>query len=262
MDSSGPHRVGGDSGSRPNSPVSVEGGQASHASSMNEQGQLAGGAVDILQQIAQALQRAVQLTIVSPQRSAIERMARYRSIDFMGRKDDEPSMVENWLKRIERMLVQMHCTTKEKFECVISLLQDEAYQWWVSVIRTAPQESITWKIFLDEFRKQYVGHIYLSNMRREFHNLKQRQMSVIEYQREFTRLSKYAPKILVTKEEKCHKFEDCLNAYIVAHVTGFFHDDFFKIVTCTLNVERVKREEDERKEGKQGKKTPGQSSSY
>ena len=52
MNSSRPHMVGGDSGSRPNSPISVEGGQASHAPSMNEQGQVAGGVVDILQQIA------------------------------------------------------------------------------------------------------------------------------------------------------------------------------------------------------------------
>ena len=56
-----------------------------------------------------------------------------------------------------------------------------------------------------------MGRIYLRNMRREFHNLKQRQMSVIEYQREFTRLNKYSPKMLVTEEEKCHKFEDGLN---------------------------------------------------
>ena len=38
MDSSEPHRVGGDSGSRPNSPASVDGGQASHAPLMNDQG--------------------------------------------------------------------------------------------------------------------------------------------------------------------------------------------------------------------------------
>ena len=45
----GPHRVRGDSGSRPNSPASVEGGQASHAPSIHEQGQAVGGAMDILQ---------------------------------------------------------------------------------------------------------------------------------------------------------------------------------------------------------------------
>ena len=48
----------------------------------------------ILQQLAQALQRAGQLATIAPQRSAIERMARYRLVDFMGKKEDEPSMVE------------------------------------------------------------------------------------------------------------------------------------------------------------------------
>ena len=36
MDSSGPHRVEGDSGSRPNSSASVDGRQAFHAPSMND----------------------------------------------------------------------------------------------------------------------------------------------------------------------------------------------------------------------------------
>ena len=83
--------------------------------------------MDILQQIAQAVQRVSQPAIVAPQRSTIERMTRYRLIDFMGNKDDELAMVENWLEMTERMLVQIHCTTEEKLECAISLLQDEAY---------------------------------------------------------------------------------------------------------------------------------------
>ena len=114
---------------------------------------------------------------------------------------------------------------------------------------------------MDEFNKQYVGRICLNNMRREFHNLRQRQMSVTEYPREFTRLSKYALEILVSEEEKCHRFEDDLNDHIQAHVTGFCHEDFSKIVTCTLNVERVKKEDKERKDKRQGKKNSGQSSS-
>ena len=52
MVSSGPYRVRGDSGSRPNSLASVECGQVSHAPSIREQGQAAGSAMDILQQIA------------------------------------------------------------------------------------------------------------------------------------------------------------------------------------------------------------------
>ena len=127
--------------------------------------------------------------------------------------------------------------------------------------KTAPLKSITWKFVLDEFKKHYVGLIYLANMRREFHNLRQRQMSVTEYQREFTRLSKYAPEILVSEEEKCRRFEDGLNDHIRAHVTAFFYEYFSKIVTCALNVERVKKEERERKYKRQGKKNLGMSNS-
>ena len=41
MESSGTNKVRGDSGSRPNSPTSVDGRQASHAPSIHEQGQAA-----------------------------------------------------------------------------------------------------------------------------------------------------------------------------------------------------------------------------
>ena len=68
--------------------------------------------------------------------------------------------------------------------------------------------------------------------------------------------------MLVTGEEKCRKFEDGLNDHIRAQVTGFFHDDFSKIMTCALNAERVKKEENERKDRRQGKKNPGQTNAH
>ena len=89
MDSSGPHRVRGQA-----TGGAVDGGQASHAPPMNDQGQATGGAMDILQQITQALQREAQPVVVVPKRSTIERMAKYRPMDFLGKKDDEPSMAE------------------------------------------------------------------------------------------------------------------------------------------------------------------------
>ena len=109
----------------------------------------------------------------------------------------------------------------------------------------------------DRIQETICGSYLSEQYETKFHNLKQRQMSVTKYQREFTRLSKYAPEMLVTKKEKCCKFEDSLNDHIQAHVIGFFHDDFSKMVTCALNVERIKKEEYEREEKRQGKKNPG-----
>ena len=114
MDGSGTHRVEGDPGNRLDSPASVVGGQASHAPPTNEPEQVVGGTMGILQQLAQALQRAGQPAIVALQRSTIESMARYRPVDFMEMKDDEPAMAKKWLERTKRMLLQMHCTTEKK----------------------------------------------------------------------------------------------------------------------------------------------------
>ena len=91
MDGSASLKVKDDQGTGPNSPASVEGGQASHASPMNELEQVVGGTMGILQQLAQALQIVGQPVAIAPQRSAIERMARYQPVDFMGKKEDEPS---------------------------------------------------------------------------------------------------------------------------------------------------------------------------
>ena len=117
-----PFKVKDDQRNRQDSPASVEGGQVSHAPPMNEPEPAAGDAIDILQQLAQALQRAVQPAAVAPPRSAIERMARYRPVDFLGRKEDEAFMAKNWLERTERILVQMHCTPDESLECATALL--------------------------------------------------------------------------------------------------------------------------------------------
>ena len=107
-----PHIVEGDQGNRPDSTASVVGGQSSHAPSIHKQEPTTGGTMDILQQLALALQRASQPAMLAPHRSTIDRMARYQPVDFLRRKEDEPSIAENWLERTERMLVQMNCTTE------------------------------------------------------------------------------------------------------------------------------------------------------
>ena len=58
--------------------------QASYAPPMNEPEQVAGGTIGILQQLVQALQKAGKPAAIAPNRSAIERMARYQLVDFMG----------------------------------------------------------------------------------------------------------------------------------------------------------------------------------
>ena len=70
---------------------------------------------------------------------------------------------------------------------------------------------MTWEFFVQEFRARYVTEIYKESKWKQFLNLKQRNLSMVEYEKEFSHLSKYAPKLVLTEAFLCKKFEDGLH---------------------------------------------------
>ena len=70
---------------------------------------------------------------------------------------------------------------------------------------------MTWEFFVQEFRARYVTEIYKESKWKQFLNLKQRNLSMVEYEKEFSHLSKYAPKLVLTEAFRCKKFEDGLH---------------------------------------------------
>ena len=66
--------------------------------------------------------------------------------------------------------------------------------------------------------------MYKETKWKRFLNMKQRNLSVAEYEKEFSHLSKYTPESVLTKAFRCRKFEDGLNKSIkryMAPVTAF-----------------------------------------
>ncbi len=122
--------------------------------------------------------------------------------------------------------------------------------------RAVQPAQITWSFFLAEFRKKYSSHVYLEAKRREFLALRQRQLTVFEYEREFVRLSGYALEIMPTKFDKCRRFKDGLNDNIRLIVTSHHFTDFSLLVASALDVERVRDKEESRRD-KQRKRGSG-----
>ncbi|KAL5831562.1 hypothetical protein ACOSQ4_016916 [Xanthoceras sorbifolium] len=76
-------------------------------------------------------------------------------------------------------------------------------------------------------------------------------MTVTEYKREFVRLSKYDGDMVATEADRCRRFEDGLNDYIRLQVTALKFEDFTRLVSAALNVERVKKDEQARRDRSQ-----------
>ncbi|KAL5732729.1 hypothetical protein ACOSQ2_032424 [Xanthoceras sorbifolium] len=125
---------------RPRSPAIVAGGALGESVSPRMAGPEAQGQPPFMQQMAEFFQNVAR---AAPWRSAIERLAKYRPNDFHGRKDEDASAAEYWFERTEKILQQMHCTPEESLECALSLLQEDAYQWWTSIIQTVRSKERT-----------------------------------------------------------------------------------------------------------------------
>ena len=138
---------------------------------------------------------------------------------------------------------QIHCTEEEKLECAVSLLQESAYQWWTTVRSRVDGELISWPLFLREFREKYIGDAYIEARRREFLQLRQRQLSVFEYEKEFLRLSKYYPALIATEEEKCKRFEQGLNSELKMYLVAHQFSEFSKLVKAVTRLEQEKKVE-------------------
>ncbi|XP_040951282.1 uncharacterized protein [Gossypium hirsutum] len=165
----------------------------------------------LLRIIADALQRVAGTTPVTTsvptvRLAPIKELRKYGATEFMGLKGVDPSTAENWMESTKRILQQLDCTPRECLICAVSLLHGEVYLWWESVVRHLPESQITWDLFQKEFQKKYIGEMYIEDKKQEFLLLQQGDMSVIDYEREFSRLSRYASEFIPTEADSCKRF--------------------------------------------------------
>ena len=67
-------------------------------------------------------------------------------------------------------------------------------------------------------------------------------LSVAEYEKEFSHLSKYAPELVLTEAFRCRQFEDGLHDSIkryLAPITSLQQVDFYQLVQAAMKVERL-----------------------
>ena len=134
--------------------------------------------------------------------------------------------------------------------CAVSLLQGASYDWWKLVIRNPLlPEPLSWDFFVLEFQTKYVTDDYKETKWKQFLNMKQGNLIVAEYEKEFSRLSKYAPKLVLTETFQCRQFEDGLKKSIKRYltaVTSLQVVNFYQLVQEAMKIEKFEMKNQER----------------
>ena len=185
---------------------------------------------------------ALVLERLTAPKALIDMIRRHGAKEFHGSNMEESDKAEFWLEKLQRLMEEVRCPPDQRVTCAISLLQGSAYDWWNLVLRSPRlPDPISWEFFVQEFKAKYVFDMYTKTKWKQFLNLKQRNLSVAEYEKEFIHLSKYAPKSILTEAFRCRQFEDGINESIkryLAPVTAFQQVNFYQLVQGTMKVEK------------------------
>jgi hypothetical protein len=182
---------------------------------------------------------------------------RTRPTTFSQGKD--PMEVEDWLKGVEKKLVIVQCTDREKVFFAAHQLLGTAANWWDTYCNThADVDSITWNEFKARFRNHYVPRGTMKLKKKEFTNLRQGSMTVNEYLNSFIQLSRYATGDIDTYEKKQDMFLEGLNDDIQLQLLNADYVDFQHMVDKAIVIESKLKEIE--KDGKRKMQFPGLSS--
>ena len=122
---------------------------------------------------------------------------------------------------------------------------------------------MTWEFFVQEFKAKYVTDMYRESKCKQFVKMKPMNLFMAEYEKEFSRLSKYAREAVLTEAFRCRSFEDGLHDSIkryLAPVTSLQQVNFYQLVQDAMKVERLETSSKEKSQKKKFSKGASSSS--
>ncbi|XP_012846763.1 PREDICTED: uncharacterized protein LOC105966725, partial [Erythranthe guttata] len=155
-------------------------------------------------QIEQLLQRNQTPPQNNAPQAIYERFLRMNPSEFHGGTD--PTIAEEWIKSFEVIYDYMQMTDRDRVHCAICLLRNEARHWWEGIKEGTNLETLPWTYFKVQFFEKYFSKDVRAHKLKEFLELRQGDLPMIEYIRRFERSCLYAPFIARDAEEKKNHF--------------------------------------------------------
>ena len=184
-------------------------------------------------QLLEALQRrpetvpalALGIQIVIAQRdndpsALLEKILKMGAKEFFGNEDALES--DNWLDNTENIFEVFRSTGHQRVTLAAYMFRHLADTWWKIV--KPPYQTIADGEALATFNKQFAKKHVPGHIKKKkavgFMQLKQGNMSVLDYVNKFDRLSTCAPHIIDTKQKKIDRFLQGLHPVIKKDATG------------------------------------------
>ena len=151
--------------------------------------------------------------------SNLQRFEAHHTLTF--KEGGEPMEADHWFQQVGKILEAMEITTDAtRIRQAAFHLEGESQLWWDWVKALRNLEPMTWEEFRELFMSKYFSASTRHAKAREFLELKQGTMTVLEYLAKFTELARFADDYVATDMAKVRKFEDGLKLSIRGKIMG------------------------------------------
>ncbi|XP_048140267.1 uncharacterized protein LOC125316296 [Rhodamnia argentea] len=140
----------------------------------------------------------------------VEQFLKLKPARFDGAGD--PEMAPRWIEKLEKAFEVLGCIDEEKVILVAYQLECTADDWWKATRGGVFPEGTTlnWTTFIAAFFEKYFSETAQERKLVEFQRLHRNQPMIDQYEAEFARLLRYAPRMVENPINKARRFQDGL----------------------------------------------------
>ena len=149
----------------------------------------------------------------------------------------DPKATWLWLDRVNKVYGVMGCTDDQRVLFSNFLMEDRAKDWWDAMDRWYP-DGISWDQFQQEFTDIFFPQTHKDSKIEEVFRLEQKNMSVSEYEKRFSKLVRLVPFVQGDEVLKCKRFLVGLQHRIRVHLSVVPQNRFGDLVEAALRFEK------------------------
>jgi hypothetical protein len=171
-----------------------------------------------------------QLTMENEANRGIHQCEKLNPPSFNGELD--PMIVEKWITRVEKIFEALGCSKEQKVVMVVFKLEGEVEHWWkmTKAGLEAKGKPLTRTNFFEAFYEKYFPDSVRDKKELEFQQLKQRDLTVGQYEAKFTELARFAPHLIEEDSKKAKKFLRGLRPPIRSKLVPLLLDSYSEVV--------------------------------
>ena len=157
---------------------------------------------------------------------------------FNGKLD--PMIAKKWIMRVETIFEALECFEEQNVVMVVFKLEGEAEHWWkmTKAGLEAKGKPLTWTNSLEAFYEKYFLDSVRDKKELEFQQLKQRDLTVGQYEAKFTKLARFAPYLIEEDSKKAKKFLCGLCPPIRSKLVPLLLDSYSEVVRRALAIDK------------------------